>query len=580
MAEQVWVKDLLIFLATAGVVVPLFRRLRVGTVLGFLVAGAILGPYGLGRLAADFPILGYVTFATAERVAPFAELGIFFLLFMIGLELSAERLWQMRRLVFGLGALQVGLTSAAIAGLAYLYGNAASGALVVGLGLSFASTAIVVPVLLESGRWTAATGRTAFAVLLFQDLAVVPIVLLVGLLGRSMGAAGGELSLAHDLGLPVAAVAGIILAGRFALRPLLRLAAATGSRELVVAIAFFVAIGSGLATAAVGMSVALGAFLAGLLLSGSEFRHQLEVDIDPFKGLFLGLFFMTIGMGLDFSLLADLWASLALSVAGLFAVKSLVAFGACLIFGIDLGVAAEVALVLAGCGEFALVVLSLAGANQLILRETLPFMTMAAIVTMVMTPVLAALGRRLGGRLEQRSHAGSIGPDEGAAVLADHVVIGGYGRVGQLVARTLEANGIAFVGLDIDVERVKEGRRAGKPVYFGDVGRQEMLAQIGADSAGVFVITTDEPKAIEHAVRAIRSSWPKAAIYARARDEEDMEKLMRLGATDVVPEAAEAGLKLAEFVLGGVGLPEDTIATTLARARAESQASGSARTRS
>lgn len=574
MVDQAWIKDLLIFLATAGFIVPIFRRFKVGTVPGFLIAGIVLGPHGIGRFATELPFLNSITLTTAERVAPFAELGILFLLFVIGLEVSPERLRAMRRLVAGLGGSQVMLTAALIGLATAMAGMPSAAAVVLGLALSFASTAVVVPVLIEGGRWTTPVGRTSFAVLLAQDMAVVPIVMLVQILAGNSGGEAAFLSVLRDLATALLAVGTIVLIGRFGLRPLLRSAAATGSRELVLAIALFLAISAGLITAAAGMSPALGAFLAGLLLSGSEFRHQLEIDIDPFKGLLLGLFFMTVGMGLDLVLFGDIGGWIVVSVLGLVAIKAIILFCLSLGFGLGPAVAIEAGLTLAGCGEFAFVVLTLAGGEGMIDPQGLAFINAIVVLTMLATPFLALLGRKLGACLEHQRDSRDSGPDGGAERLSDHVVIGGYGRVGQLIARLLEENGVPYVAVDLNVARVEEGRRRGKPIHFGDISRGEMLALIGAKSANSFVITTDEPSKVELTVRAIRDGWPDALIYARARDEAHAGRLLMLGASAVVPEAVEGSLQLAGMVLEGIGLPGETVEACLGRARAKAQAAG------
>jgi monovalent cation:H+ antiporter-2, CPA2 family len=344
MLEEGWGRELLIFLGTAGIVVPLVGRLRFGVVPGFLIAGVVLGPGGLGHLAVDLPWLRWITFSDPERVRPFAELGVVFLLFLIGLEFSLDRLWAMRRYVLGVGAIQMVVSAAAIMAGTLVLGVEPSLALVIGLALSLSSTAIVSQVLLDARRFGRPVGRVSLGVLLFQDLMVVPIVIVVELLGGGEIAASG--AVLQAVGIAIAAVAGILVAGRYLIRPLLRIAAGTGNRDLVIAIALFLAIGTAVVTAAAGLSPALGAFLAGLLLGESEYRHQLEVDVEPFKGLLLGLFFMTVGMSIDVvALLADPLAHVA-AVVALVAVKAVVVFAAARVMRVGYPVSIEAAFLL------------------------------------------------------------------------------------------------------------------------------------------------------------------------------------------------------------------------------------------
>ena len=558
MIEGGWIKELLIVLATAGLVVPLFRRIRFGVVPGFLIAGVILGPNGLGRLADDYTWLNWITFQTPEHVEPFAELGVLFLLFVIGLEFSLDRLWSMRRLVLGLGSVQFLISALLIfLGLAAL-GEGFHVALVVGLALALSSTAIVTQMLIEAHRFAMPVGRVSIAVLLFQDLMVVPVVIVIGLLGGE--AVGLHLAILRAIGLAIAALAVIAVAGRFLVGPLLKLAAMAESRELIVAIALFLAIGTALLTNAVGLSAALGAFLAGLLLGESEYRHQLEVDIEPFKGLLLGLFFMTVGMELDVVEIAADPLSYVAAVAALVLIKGGVIYGAARLFGLAVPVATESAFVLAGAGEFALVAFTLAFGEKLFEHEQYQFVVSVAVLSMILIPVLGSAGWRIASILEKkgagaRDGVGNVDTSE----LSDHVIIGGFGRVGRTVARILEAEMIPFVALDVDADLVSEQRKAGHPVFYGDASRDEILRRIGGDRARGFVVTTDQPAATERMVRTILAIWPDATIHARALDADHADQLTALGVMDVVPEALEGSLQLARRMLANIGMPDDAI---------------------
>jgi CPA2 family monovalent cation:H+ antiporter-2 len=564
--HEPWLKDLFVFLAVAGLIVPLFHRARIGTVLSFLVAGVAVGPYGLGLLADEHPWIRYLTIEDRARADPFAELGVMFLLFMLGLEFSLPRLWSLRRYVLGLGASQFMLSALAIAAAVAITGYGAPAAIVLGVALAMSSTAIVMQLLEEQGRTGTPVGRTALSVLLFQDLMVAPVLLLTGVLGR-----GGEsilLALGFATLQAVAAIAVIIGAGRFVLRPLLRFTAKTGSRELIMAITVLIVVGVAGATGLAGLSAALGAFLAGLLLGETEYRHQIEVDLEPFKGLLLGLFFITVGMTID---VRAVWAEapwLLLTVAGLLLVKGAILLAAGRVFALPVAVAAEIALLAPQAGEFAFVVIGLGRANGLLPPDLAQFALALVGLTMILTPLLARAARRVGRSLQHIDHRERL-PDEGTAALEDHVVIGGFGRVGQTIARQLEAENIPYIALDTNGELVTRERKAGRMVYFGDASRREFLERAGAARARAFVVTLDDPGAAERMVSAVRELKPDALVFARATDPTHAARLVKLGAVDVIPEAVESSLQLAGRVLEGLGLPEEAVVQRVSRAREE-----------
>ena len=519
-----WLKDLMIVLATAGVVVPLFSKLRLGIVPGFLAAGVLLGPGGLGHLVGFAPWLGPVTFSGPERVEPFAELGVLFLLFLIGLEFSFDRLWSMRRMVFGAGSAQFLVATALI--LVSIVGLTKSfaGALVVALAFALSSTAVGSQVLIEARRFGTPAGRLSLAVLLFQDLMVVPVVIVVGLLaGQEVALSGAVL---WAVGLAIVGVGVIVVAGRFIVGPLMRLAARTGSRETVVAIAMFLAIGSAILTASLGLSAALGAFLAGILLGENEYRHQLEVDLEPFKGLLLGLFFMTVGMSVDVVTLFTSLPILLVLLAGLVILKIAAMGVAGALWRLPLPVVIESAFVLAGAGEFAFVVFSVARGADLISGGVREAAITVAALSMLATPLMASAGRRIAARLAARRDGREHGLTE-EVEFHDHVVIGGFGRVGEMVARVLDAEQIPYVALDLDAARVAQKRKDGRPIFYGDASRHEILERVGGKSARAFVVTPDSRAAAERMVTAIRNAWPKVAIHARALDADHARLLAR-----------------------------------------------------
>jgi len=553
-------KNALLFLVMAGVIVPLFRRLKVSPVIGFLAAGIVLGPFGLGRLARQPGLLGvtpywltYVTIADAQEIEPVAELGVVFLLFMIGLELSFERLMRMRRILFGLGSVQVLVSAALIAAIAYALGSDGKASIVLGGALAFSSTAIVIPVLAERKRLNSMTGRATFAILLFQDLCVAPFLIVVGALGRGQGG-HIEGQLLETLAVALFAIALIILAGRLVLRPLFHMVAVAGSTEFFMAACLLVVMGTALITAASGLSMAVGAFIAGLLLTETEYRREIEVMIEPFQGLLLGLFFVSVGAGLDLSRLFAHPAEIVAIAIGIIVLKTLVVGITAPVFKVPRGVAREMALLLGPGGEFAFVVLGAAMLADAVPREIGESAMVAVTLSMLVIPMLARLGEAMarGRRVDERAFAHLSPPTDAAAA---RVLIIGYGRVGALVGDLLAAHDIPFVAIDQDASLVKRMRDAGQAIYYGDASRPEFLRRAGLANALALVVTMDQPSAVEHVVVAARAERPDLTIVARARDASHASRLYELGVTDAVPETIEASLQLSEAVLVDIGVP-------------------------
>lgn len=560
-------REVVVFLVAAGVVVPLLHRLRVSPVLGYLIVGGIVGPFGLGLWADAYPLLGYAVISDLAGVQALAELGVIFLLFMIGLELSLDRLWAMRGLVFGLGSLQIVITAAIIGVVAWEFGNSLPASIVLGACLALSSTAIVMQLLMQSRRLASPLGRSSFSILLMQDLAVVPILFLVGVLGAKVEESVG-LALAGALAKAVLAIGAIYILGRLALRPALRLVAQARSPEMFMAAVLLTVIGIAALTGAAGLSMALGAFLAGLLLAETEYRHEVEVDIEPFKGLMLGLFFMSIGMGIDWRTVADAPGWIGASVLGLFAVKSSVTALLCLRFGLAGPQAIEAGLLLGQGGEFAFIVVGLAMNLGLLGDEVGQFMLIVTALTMIVTPLVAIAARRLAAHLESRSTARAHGhgiaelPD-----LAEHVILAGFGRVGRTLVDVLRAEAVPFLALDTDPVAVAEARKEGLPAFFGDASRLDLLHRARIEAAQAVVITMDAPAAAERIVREIRSTWPDVPVYARARDSAHAARLLAAGASAAVPETVEASLQLAGRVLEGLGVSEDVVRRRLEQQR-------------
>ena len=562
-------KDVVLFLATAGVVVPLFRRWKISPILGFMGAGVVLGPYGLGALAGEVKWLSVLTIDNPAEVAQLAEFGVVFLLFMIGLELSWERLRSLRRFVFGLGALQVGLCLSVAAGTAMLMGQPPLAALAIGAALALSSTAMVMPILSEQKRQHAMAGRATFSVLLFQDLAVAPILVTLTLLRPQVeGAASPNPLLAF---LPaVLGVAALFAFGRLLLRPMLRSVARARSEELFVAACLLVVIGAGLVSALTGLSMALGAFIAGLLLAETEFRHEVEVVIEPFKGLLLGLFFVSVGIGLNIPLLLDRPLVILGSAVGLVVANTAVIFLLGRAFGLKSRSAIEAALLLAGAGEFAFVILGQAMSQGLVDPMAGQTALVAATLSMFSIPFLAQFGLKLGGRkvlpLELPAE-----PSSDAGV-EPKVLVVGYGRVGRLVGDMLSRHEIGWVGAELDSKLVDQGRRAGRSIYFGDASREEFLLRCGLADAPALVVTMDDAEGVETIVAVARALRPKLTIVARARDARHAQRLYDLGATDAVPETMEASLQLSEAVLVEIGVPMGLVIASIHERRDEFRA--------
>lgn len=555
-------KDVVLFLATAGIVVPLFRRWRISPVLGFLGAGVLLGPSGLGALGAHAPWVAELTINSPRELAQLGELGVVFLMFMIGLELSWARLWLMRRYVFGLGALQV-LGCGLIVGLtSYLLGASPAAAAAVGAAMALSSTAVVMPILTENRRQHVQAGRVTFAVLLFQDLAVAPILITLSLLGREDGA-GLSPDLLLSFAPAVAVVAGLVGFGRFLLRPMMRSVAKARSEELFMAACLLVVLGSGLLAAFAGLSMALGAFVAGLLLAETEFRHQVEQVIEPFKGLLLGLFFLAAGIGLDVGLILEEPLQVAGVTFGLMGLNAALIFGLARGFGLKWRSAVETALLLAASGEFAFVILGSAMTQGLVPDALGQSLLVSATLSMMCIPALAALGLRIAGRAVA-GVAEAAGPGEAGE---GRILLVGFGRVGRLVGEMLDRHGLPWSAIDQDAGVVERGRRAGHSLFFGDAQRPGFLERCGLDSARALVVTADadgdDLGAVEALVSLVRDRRPDLTIVARARDSLQALRLYDLGVSDAVPETVEASLQLSEAVLLGVGLPAGPVIASI-----------------
>lgn len=542
--------EILILLAAAVIAVALFRRLHLPPILGYLFVGVLVGPHGLHWIP------------DTEGTRFLAEFGVVFLLFTIGLEFSMPQLVAMKGVVLGLGGAQVALSTALGGAIAWLAGMGWEGALIVGGILALSSTAIVTKQLTEQLEINSRHGRSAVGVLLFQDLAVIPFLILIPILagfgGDSMAA---PLLLALIKG--VAAFFIMLAAGHWLLRPLFREIASARSPELFMLTVLLVSLTAAWATHLAGLSLALGGFLAGVMLGETEFRHQVETDIRPFRDVLLGLFFITVGMLLDVHALGAIWHWVALLALGIVATKSVLITALGRLGGTELGVALRTGLVLAQGGEFGFALLALAIGAGLIGDQAGQIVLAGTLVSMAISPFLVRYNGRIAKALTKsyltnRAHA----REEIAHVgqnLRDHVIICGYGRIGQNIARFLEKEGFRYIALDLDPGRVREAHQAGENVFFGDSVHREMLEAAGLRWARVLVISySDTPSSLKILANA-RELRPDIPVLVRARDDAHLEELQRLGATEVVPETLEASLMLASHLLYLLGVPVSTI---------------------
>jgi monovalent cation:H+ antiporter-2, CPA2 family len=567
-------KDALIILGAAALVIPLFHRLKLSPVLGFILIGMAVGPFGLGAFAADQPWLTYVTIHERANIALMAELGIVVLLFMIGLEMSFERMMLLRKLVFGMGALQLGISSGLIAVVAWSLGQSRSAAVVIGLALALSSTAIITQLLADEKRLHMAVGRVSFAVLLLQDVAVVPILFAISMMGAKNGEASA-ISFFLAIAQAVFAVSMLIVFGRYALRPLFRSVARTNSPELFMAACLLVIIGASLATAMAGLSMAMGALLAGLLLAETEYRRQIEILVEPFKGLLLGVFLISVGMSVDLQKLVAAPLLIGGLALALLAVKAVIVFGLSRLFRLERHTGIDAALLLAPGSEFTFVIVGLARGLGLLTANVADLALILAALTMALLPLLTKLSARANARLKRPQDDHPLMRETVPENLAARVVIAGFGRVGQTVASLLEAHKISFVAIDMNVDRIASERARGRAVYYGDMTRIALLDRLGLADAQALVVTLDQKSAVDSLVKAAHTAYPGLMIVARARDARHAAHLYAQGVTDAVPETIEASLQLAEAALVDIGIPMGLVIASIheqrARFRAEIQ---------
>lgn len=568
---DVYLQEIILFLTAAGILVPLAHRFRVSPVLGFLLVGIVIGPYGLGLLIEALPWLQYLTISDSEHVHILAEFGVVFLLFMIGLDLSLERLWSLRRYVFGLGGTQVVITSCLIGSIALLFGNQPEQAIILGAAFALSSTAVVLQVLTEEHRLGSASGRTSFAILLMQDLAVVPILFIVGMLGASTGASVG-IAFLKAIALAAVTIAAILMAGRLIIRPLFAFVGATRNRELFMAATLLIIILTSVISAKAGMSMALGAFLAGLLFAETKYRREIEVDIEPFKGLLLGVFFMSVGMAIDlrFVLQNPVW--IFLSVLGLIVIKSAVLYGICRTFALPRPVALETSVSLSQGGEFAFVIIGLAMVSGILSTDVGQFMLIVTALSIALAPPTINLAQKMAHKLGEKEletleDVSVIPPD-----LNGHVLIAGYGRVGQMIAKLLDDQKVPYIALDSSSSLVAQHGYKGGTLVYGNATHPEMLRRMGIGAAQALVVTMGDPSIANKVVTAAKAAAQNIRIYSRAADLPHAHALIKDGATSVVPETIEASLLLGEVLLKGIGIPDQAAHKIVEDKRQETRA--------
>ncbi|MBX7496425.1 cation:proton antiporter [Qipengyuania sp. 6B39] len=553
--------DALVILGAAGLVIPVFTRFRITPVIGFILIGIAVGPYGLGRMVFEHPWLNHITISDPDSLDLFAEFGIILLLFGIGLELSFNRLWQMRRLVFGLGALELLVIGTCAAIFLSMMGQYWTGALALGFALAFSSTAIVLPI---AGTHSP-VGRAALAMLLFEDIMIVPIIFILGAMAPNAEAEGWEglLTTLWQGGLVIAAM---MVLGRFALPKLFGQAARTKSPELFLAASLLVVIGASLATAAVGLSPIVGALIAGLLIAETEYHGEVEGIMEPFKGLALGIFLITVGMSID---LATIWENLGMILAAVVTIlvfKALVTGVLLRLMGARRSTAAETGILMASPSETTLIVLAAASSALLIQPGTAQFWQIVTAIGLTVTPLLAMLGRAIARRVEPIPELDE--GDEGEP----RVIIIGAGRVGLLIAQMLAAHEKPYVAIDSNPDLIERAKRQGYRATFGDAGRGDAMSRLGVENALAVVLTMDEPVLVQRLVGKLRKEHPDLLIVCRARDVRHAAELYRAGASHAVPETLESSLQLSEAVLVDIGVAMGPVIASIHEKRDEFRA--------
>jgi CPA2 family monovalent cation:H+ antiporter-2 len=553
--------DALVILGAAGIVIPVFARFRITPVIGFILVGLLVGPFGLGRMVYKQEWLTYITITDPEGLEPFAEFGIVLLLFTIGLELSFNRLWAMRKQVFGLGLLELTISAGLIAMFLTMLGQYWTGAFGLGLALALSSTALVLPI---AGAHTA-VGRAALSMLLFEDIAIVPIIFVLGALAPYAGSEGLE-GLFDTIWMGALVVLAMMMIGRLALPRLFAQAARTKNPELFLAASLLVVIGASLATSMVGLSPIVGALVAGLLIAETEYHSEVESIMEPFKGLALGVFLITVGMGIDLLTIWDNLLPIIMAVIGVMTLKALVTGVLLRMMGARRGIAVETGILMASPSETTLIVLTAAASALLIQPGTAQFWQIVTAIGLTITPLLAKLGNILGRQVDGAApDAPAIGVESSAAP----AIIVGCGRVGRLVAQMLTRHGQPYVAIDSDTDQIAQCRQEGYNALFANAARLSVFDQIGVSKAPAVILTMDEPVLAQRLVRKLRAAYPALPLLARARDTVHAAELYKAGASTAVPETLESSLQLSEAVLVDLGVPMGPVIASIHEKRDE-----------
>lgn len=557
------ISDVVVILGAAGVVIPAFARLRITPIIGFILVGILVGPFGLGALVPQYPVLEWFTINKQNDIKAIGEYGIILLLFSIGLELSFKRLWKMRQLVFGVGAAQLLGAGIIIALGLLLAGYGLTAAAGIGIALALSSTALVLPI---SGT-KSPVGQSALAMLLFEDLAIVPIIFVLAALAPQAGGDAAWEGMVRALWQGGLVIIVMLVLGRFLLPRLFGQAARTKSPELFVSVSLLVVIVCSLATSAVGLSPIVGAIIAGLLIAETDYHNEVEVMTAPFKGLALGVFLISIGMQIDLRFVAANWTSLIAAVMAVVLVKAVVTAGLLKLNGARTGTATEAGVLMASPSETTLIVLGAAGAAQIIDSDTINFWQVATAIGLTITPILARIGQDMSRRIELRESDDEVYEQEDTT--EPRTIILGFGRVGRLVADMLRVHDQPYIAVEADVDAVKEARRDGYKVIFGDVSRPDTLDKLSLGHARALILTMDQPILAEHIVKRVRAWIPDLTIVARARDPDHAARLYKAGATDAVPETLESSLQLSEAMLVDLGVPMGPVIASIHEKRDE-----------
>ncbi|WP_417693470.1 monovalent cation:proton antiporter-2 (CPA2) family protein [Roseibium sp.] len=539
-----FLSEALVLLAATVVAVPLAKRLGLGSVVGYLAAGAAIGPFGFGVMA------------SGEEMLPVAELGVVLLLFVIGLELDPQKLWRMKRDIFGLGTAQVLFTGLSLYAAFYYTGYSVRTALVAGFGLALSSTAFALQILQERGQLSAPYGQRAFSILLLQDIAIVPLLAMVTILTPFSNGEAGPAVWMEVLTI-VAAIGAVVVAGRYLASPLFAILAASHAREVMLAAALLVALGSAGLMHAVGVSMALGAFLAGVLLAESSFKHVLEADIEPFRSLLMGLFFAAIGMSLDFVLLVDNIALIIMGVTGVMLIKGIFLWALTRGSGSSNSDAMRIAVTLPQGGEFAFVLFTAAVSNRVMSYQTANLLNSIVILSMLLTPLACLLLDYVAARLKARGVENPM--IETFEEATPTVLVVGFGRFGMMVAQILTAEGLEVRAIDVTPERIAYARRLGYKVYYGDATRPDVMAAAGAGKAALIAMCVEDDRVMGRAVEVVRDGFPQALIFCRATDRAHALELERQGVDYQIRETFESSLAFGKAALESLGIPPERI---------------------